>query len=393
MRKIAANYLFTGTGKIIKNGIVIFNSDGIVASVVDPGETFTEISGLEFYNGILTPGFINTHCHLELSHLKGIIPEHTGLPEFIQRIISSRSNDNNLIQKSVLEAHNEMVRNGIVAVGDIANTGYGLAVKPDKNIAYHTFIEVFGSDSSLAEEKIRMALEMSEIISKNHPHSHSIVPHAPYSVSPGLLKYILKNNEKGLLSFHNQESAAENELFETNSGSLLHFLQSATRTGKYEKPNGLNSTHSIVSRIKKGQKILLVHNTFTRSHDLELMKAWESEIYWVLCPGANLYIEEKLPDLPLFIKEKCNLVIGTDSLASNHHLSILEELKILNHAFPDIPLTDLLTWGTLNGATALNMDETLGSFAPGKKPGLNLIHDADLEKMKLTDDSWVEKII
>jgi cytosine/adenosine deaminase-related metal-dependent hydrolase len=74
-------------------------------------------------------------------------------------------------------------------------------------------------------------------------------------------------------------------------------------------------------------------------------------------------------------------VLGTDSLASNHQLSILEEIRTIRKNFPHIKTNQLLKWATSNGARALQMDQQLGSLEVGKHPGV-LIIDTDLKKVK-----------
>ena len=86
-------------------------------------------------------------------------------------------------------------------------------------------------------------------------------------------------------------------------------------------------------------------------------------------------------------------MIGTDSLASNHQLNILEELKIITKAAPEIPLDTLLTWATLNGAELLGFENELGSIEQGKKPGLVLIENVDLENLKFTAKSKSKRFI
>jgi len=103
---------------------------------------------------------------------------------------------------------------------------------------------------------------------------------------------------------------------------------------------------------------------------LEVAKALINEPFWCLCPNANLYIENRLPDVGMFVREHANICIGTDSLASNHQLSILSELQTLKENFAALSWEDLIRWGTYNGARALQMDDIIGSFDPGKKPGI-----------------------
>jgi cytosine/adenosine deaminase-related metal-dependent hydrolase len=125
------------------------------------------------------------------------------------------------------------------------------------------------------------------------------------------------------------------------------------------------------------QQLILVHNTYTSIGDIafcDLLKR-KGSIFWCLCPNANLYITGELPDLNLF--DTSQVVLGTDSLASNHQLSILAEMRVLYDRFPGVSIEHLFQWATINGAKALQLDDILGSFERGKKPGL-VICDATL---------------
>jgi cytosine/adenosine deaminase-related metal-dependent hydrolase len=119
-----------------------------------------------------------------------------------------------------------------------------------------------------------------------------------------------------------------------------------------------------------------VHNTFTSKEDLIYANSVQQELYWCLCPNANLYIEGKLPEIGLFLQSEAVITLGTDSLASNHQLSILDEMKVLQEK-ESVPLEKLLRWATLNGARFLGVDHQFGSFENGKQPGINLIEHMD----------------
>jgi cytosine/adenosine deaminase-related metal-dependent hydrolase len=131
----------------------------------------------------------------------------------------------------------------------------------------------------------------------------------------------------------------------------------------------------------KNQSLILVHNVHTSEEDLLFAKASGKKIAWCLCPNANLYIGGQLPAIDLFVKNKGEIVLGTDSLASNHQLSILEEIKTIARHFPDITTEQLLRWATINGAKAWQMDKLLGSFEKGKQPGVILCEN-DLSRLR-----------
>ena len=395
MRKISANYIFPVSSSPIKNGILIIDNDGNVKDLLDPGQDSGVSKNLEVFNGILVPGFVNTHTHLELSHLKGKIPTGTGLPGFIHEIRRQRENDETIIKDAAAQGVSEMEKNGIVAVGDISNTNISFPLKVSGKIRFHTFVEVFGLLPNEAKEKISEGIKLLTLIKEKFFHSASLSPHAPYSVSKELLteisKYIINNPAP--VTFHNQECMEELEMFSFNKGKLKSTLE---KTGldmtKWKSP-GISSLFWMLGHLPEKTKILSVHNTYTPAKDIETVCRHEPNVYWTLCPGANLYIEKRIPDINTLLQYTNNITIGTDSLASNHTLSVLFELITLHKHFPQIPLEKLINWGTLNGAKALNIDKEIGSFEKGKKPGINLIYGLDLQNMKLTKETKVKPIM
>jgi cytosine/adenosine deaminase-related metal-dependent hydrolase len=115
--------------------------------------------------------------------------------------------------------------------------------------------------------------------------------------------------------------------------------------------------------------------------------------FFCLCPNSNLFISNLLPGTTLIDSFPENVCLGTDSLSSNHRLSILAEMITLEKNYPDTGLQKLLSFASLNGAKALKMEDHLGSFEKGKKPGVNLIENMDLEKLRLGENASVKKLI
>jgi len=120
-------------------------------------------------------------------------------------------------------------------------------------------------------------------------------------------------------------------------------------------------------------------------------RSFNDNLFFCFCPNANRYIEDCLPDIPLFVKNKCQIVLGTDSLASNHQLSILEEMKTIKKNFPSITLSQMLPWATSNGARALGFEEKLGDFSRGKKPGIVLLEN--LTNGELGDTTTIKRLL
>ena len=140
-------------------------------------------------------------------------------------------------------------------------------------------------------------------------------------------------------------------------------------------------------------KVLLVHNvTADRESINEALQTFEN-VYWATCPLSNWFIHRQYAPLNLMHSMGLKVCIGTDSLSSNHRLSMIDEMKFIMSVFKEIPLADIIKWGTLNGAEAIGADNLLGSFTIGKKPGVVLIENADLATLSLTEQSISKRLV
>ena len=395
-RKISATYIYTLAGKILKNGIVVLEEQGTILDVIDTNGELSEIEGLEYYSGILCPGFVNAHCHLELSHLKDKIAPKQGLAAFIKQIFFQRKQNEALQDEAIKKADRNMYLNGIVAVGDISNGTTSLETKELSNIYYHTFIECFG----FSKERAQRAMEYAGFVSylcDAGKLSWSITAHASYSVSDALWELILaKTLEKNsTLSVHHQESKEEDKMFAHQDGELIaHYRDNLKIDVSSWHPTALTSTEAILQKIPSSVPLLLVHNTYLTEEHLTMLKSMRqtNNTFWAACPNSNLYIEGCLPEYKKLKDSKLNVCIGTDSLASNHQLSILEEMKTIAENYANISLEELLTWGCKNGARALSIDDWAGTIEKGKKPGLNLITGIDLKTLQLSKNAKLKKL-
>ncbi len=399
--RIRADYLFTGHELLGSDQALVLGPDGRVQAVIPASEAGEE---LQTFSGLLCPGFINAHCHLELSHLQGIIPEKTGLVDFVLQLMRQRFQDPARIREAISRAEAAMREAGIVAVGDICNTADTLPQKATGQMRYHNFVEASGFVPAGAAARFAAALALYRQFAEQFPAS-SLVPHAPYSVCQPLLGMI---NELAhpVITFHNQEVPAENEFFTSGTGDMLRLYRELGIDLSGFQPPGTRSLPAFLPALNRFESLILVHNVCTAQQDLALIEQLGNRepetrheasasshplISLCLCPNANRYISGALPDLPLLMQSGQHLVLGTDSLASNHQLSILEEMKTLQRHFPEIPTATLLTWATLNGARALQADGELGSFEAGKQPGVLLIRN--LVAGRFSEDSQVVRLV
>ena len=379
MRRITANYIYTGVSKPIKNGVVSIDDNGVII------EVFSQRNGdEEVFDGIICPGFVNVHCHTELSFAKDKIEKHIGIDAFISSLETlKRSVSLEEKKKAIKEAIAEMHKNGIVAVGDIMNTEISIDAKENSAIEFYNLIEVFGSQYKDAENIWYKALGLSEQVKGRM----NIVPHAPYSLSRTLFQKVRDFQKKdSTISIHLMESKSEAEYFLKGSGSIADRykkwgIEIPPFIPTYQRPLA-----SIGSFLAQSERVLLIHNTFIEKEDIDFANANFKNTYYGLCPNANLYIENELPDVETLHKLNIDICLGTDSFASNNSMSILEEMKIIQKNF-DISLEELIKWATINGAKALGMDKTLGTIQVGKKPGLVLLRGEGekIEEVKMID--------
>ena len=391
MRTFSAQYIFNGKDTFLKNGLIKIDDQGFILEIIDTNGALEEAEGIEYYNGIITPGFVNAHCHLELSHLKGFIPQKMGLSNFVNNVISLRFATEEKIYSAIENAIAELKDNGIVAVGDISNKELTFPLKEKAELFFYTFLECYGVEGPSDNISLETANGLYEKWKSRIPIS--VVPHASYSCSPLLLGKIQIGQAKrdGIYSIHNQECASENELFLTQTGVLHDGLEKMGMNLKSLEYVGLNSVQTISKYFPNDRNKILVHNTFTTENDVKyLFETFSSErLFWCLCPNSNLYIENSLPNIDLFKKLELQCVIGTDSLSSNSSLSVLDELITITENFDSVTLGDMLKWACFNGARALDINDRYGMIEVGKKPGINLIYGLDLAEMKLTKDSKV----
>ena len=394
-KKFQADYLFTGTEMLDAENVLIADEKGIVQEIVKEAEAGDNI---EKMSGILTPGFVNCHCHLELSHTKGLIFEKTGLVDFVFKVVTQRHFAEEEILDAISTAENEMLANGIVAIGDICNNTLTLQQKLKQRLAYYNFIEVSGWLPQIAPNRFERSREFFHEFSTQTEamaERTAIVPHAPYSVSNELWNYMQPFFSGKTISIHNQETAFEDELFLSNAGDFIRMYEMMKIDHQHFKPTGLSSLQSYFQKLQPAKNVILVHNTFTKEEDVEFAindsANVDQQVFFCLCVNANIYIENAVPPVGMLIANKAKIVLGTDSLASNDSLDILSEIKSINNNFPNIDLATLLQWATINGAEALQMNDVLGSFEKGKQPGVVLI--SDIDKMQVSYASTSKRLI
>ncbi|MFK7904056.1 MAG: amidohydrolase family protein [Chitinophagales bacterium] len=374
MRKITADYIFPVSAAPIEKGVIVVDNEGKILKIDERGNH--DPTTLEMHKGAIVPGFVNTHCHLELSHMKGVAKTGTGLLPFLQTVVNHRDVSQEKIIAAI-EANDEyMYNNGIVAVGDISNKTDTAATKEKSSIRYYTFVEMFDFlQNDWAQKTFDDYYQVFEGQSGGNGNRKSCVPHAPYTVSEKLFGLLKDINEEGCtVSIHNQETPHEDQFFLDKTGDFLKFYSAFQIGIDHFQPSGQTAIHYALQNMNPNHRTLLVHNTMSRPEDIAAAHEWGGKnVFWATCANANLYIENRMPSYQRFIDSNAQMTIGTDSLTSNWQLSILEEMKTIARFQSYLSFETLLQWATLNGAKALGFDADLGSLDAGKTPGIVLL--------------------
>jgi aminodeoxyfutalosine deaminase len=383
-RKFRANQLFNGYTLLKDKQVLITKPSGIIEAIVAAKDAGDDIEELD---GILTPGLINCHCHLELSHLKNVIPPHTGLIEFLCSVVTKRGFAAEMIQQEIEKAESEMYSNGIIAVGDICNTTDAVRTKSLSKMRWQSLIEVLSftdvkAVENMAHYKSVLDTHLTELA---FPNRSVLTPHASYSVSPKTFELLNEATPNQIISIHNQEHPAEDQLYKTGGGGLLKLFKIFGVDKSPFPVTGKSSLQSYLPHFRNGQTIFLIHNTYMPPQDIAFANQYAKQngltLVYCFCPNANLYIENKLPVIENFIGSNCQIVLGTDSYSSNWQLSMAKEIQTMHRHFAALPLETILQWATINGAKALQWDNELGSFEKGKQPGVTLLSN-DLESSR-----------
>ena len=379
MKKIAAEFVYTLEGYApLRNAYVEYDeTDGRICAIGLCDGTEEEV-----LPGAIVPGFVNGHCHVELSHLHGKFRKGTGMAGFIDQINALRDwAGREVKQQLVKEWMDLMWERGVSAMADISNDDSSFDVKKNHKLYTRTFLEVFGSEPEMCEGVMREVTELKDIADKAGIDA-APTPHSCYTMSPQLLTASAGAGLKsGYLSYHSQESQEEEDLLLTGTGAMY---ENRKRSGMSTPPvTGESSLRYFIDRLTYAKQapydehILLVHNVCLSQSDIDAAKAVMKNVYWALCPLSNIFIHNALPPVQLMRDNGLDIMVGTDSLSSNEDLDMVKELVCLHENFPQVPMGELLTWACLNGASFLSKDKELGSLTVGKRPGIVFVSDVD----------------
>ena len=392
-KRVTAEFVYTLTeAEPIKNGYVEF--DDTTGEILSTGACE---SGEDVAAGALTPGFVNAHCHVELSHLHKKFVKGSGMAGFIDQINALRDWAGREKKQELVKVWmDKMWQDGVSAMADISNDDSSFDIKASHSMYTRTFLEVFGSEPEMCEGVMSDVMQLQNVADEAGIDA-APTPHSCYTMSPQLLsESAAAGLKRGYISYHSQESQEEEDLLLTGTGAMY---ENRKRNGMSTPPvTGESSLKYFIQRLAQAHQapydehILLVHNVCLSQDDIDAAKKVMNNVWWAVCPLSNIFIHNVMPPIPLMRKNGLAIALGTDSLSSNDDLDMVAEMACLHAEFPEVPMSEILAWACLNGAMFLSKEDELGTLEKGKKPGIVRISGVD-ESGFVTSDSRSERVI
>lgn len=338
--------------------------------------------------GLLMPGLVDCHVHLECAVLAGQVPGGVGLSRWIGRLLQVRSTYTIEQTEEAARATAAAIRAlGTVAVADVCTFLTTAPILAEAGLVGASFLEVLAMNDEDAAAALEGARARRDAAPATPAVDVRMVPHSPYGTTaqairalagsrapaqtaeapselevPGVYAVGLaleggmpaipagewEREAPGVRSIHAAEHADEIDWLVRGEGAFAEVLRKKGATSPGEAPlRWLDSLGAI------GGETLLVHLVAASPEELAL--AAQRGATAVLCARSNLHIGGRLPDLAAIRAAGLPYVLGTDSLASTPDHDLLGEVRALAAGFPEVPLGELLAAATTGGAAALGL--------------------------------------
>lgn len=383
LRGYEADWLITGKPKTppIRYGAVVLDA-GSKVHAVGPAEALRKAHPdvpFEAHHGVLLPGLVNAHVHLELSALRGETQSGRGFGPWVESMLDKRARLHPEQDFEAIEAAvSELLRTGTVAVGEVTNSLASVDALGSAPLLGRVFHELFGMQRAAVQAMAESA-RAARAARSEWPHnlSYVLAPHTVYTLHPDWVRALVKPERDGPTSLHLAEHPAERTFLRDGSGPFADFLRARGLPAPDFDPPGLSPVAYAETLGALSPDVLAVH--LCDASPEELARVAEHHAKVVLCPRSNLFIELKLPPLFDMLKVGIQPALGTDSLASNTTLDVLAEASALHDRFPQVEASEFVCMATWYGAVALGLSHRVGALEVGLTPGLLLVDLPDAE--------------
>ncbi|MCC7438576.1 MAG: amidohydrolase family protein [Armatimonadetes bacterium] len=323
------------------------------------------------HHQILMPGAINCHVHLTDAGIQQPVGGGEGLARWVQGLLASRGSEpqpEELFQQQVSAVLQQMMRGGTVAIGEVANNFRTLPAIAETGIRCRFMHELLGFPEHRAHQGMLSTLDDTQLAELPHAIAYTVAAHAPYSVSPPLMKLIQQRNaQHGTFTYqHLAEDPAERLLYQESAGPWREFLEAIGGWEPTWKAFGISPIEFYDRMGIIDENYVGVHLTDATEQELALLASRGA--WGILSPASNLHITGKLPDAMAMVRHGLRFAFGTDGRGSNPSIDVFDEAKILLEGFPNLPVGTLLEALTIHGAEVLQFSDlgriTVGATSP-----------------------------
>jgi len=371
MLLLKSRYLLKDPSSIIDDGAVLID-DGKVkfAGCANDISSHEPCQIIDLGNSAIVPGFVNTHTHLDLTHLHNFIKYNGDFTDWIRQLINAKKEwTESEYLSSIRSGIKSSLESGTTTVADVTRNGLALEELQKSNIRKALFYELIDFNPDSTDSTIDNFKEMIGNVKHDDLLSVGIFPHAPYTVSEELYRKSKTVSEESGLSIatHISETIDESNFLTRGAGNFVSLLRNFDMLNDW-KPPGLRPVNYMknIGFLENG--CILVHCNYLTGDEVDHIEESNSTI--VFCPRSHKYFRHK--DHPFYKlgNRDINIALGTDSLASNDSLSILDEMKYIYTQHKNIKPQNILYMGTIAGATALRLNNKIGKLEAG--------YDADI---------------
>ena len=350
---VSARWIFPVARPPISGGAIVVENGRIAELLSDKPRDLD----FDFDDAVILPGLVNAHVHLDLTSASGLAVPSSDFVGWLKEVIAfRRSMDADDVRTAVQEGIRQCLRNGTTLIGDISGDGSSWPIVAASGLRAVVFRELIGLPKDRAERAWQSAQEWLGACPPTDRCRPGLSPHAPYSARVSLIKAAAQSGVP--CAMHVAEFAGERELLVEHGGPFVPFLQGV---GAWD-PLGLAKSPEHVLRLLEGSSPTLAVHANYLADSVHV----PGNISVVYCPRTQRAFEHPAFPLQRWIERGVRLALGTDSLASNPDLSLLDELRFIRANDPEIENAAILRLGTLAGAEALGFAGECGSLEPGK---------------------------
>ncbi len=368
MASFTADWVLPITGAPIGRGSITVQ-DGRIAAV---GERAVA-DAVNLGRAAILPALVNAHTHLELSHLRGIIPPTERFIDWIRAIIATRREYPDPADPRVAAAARAAISEaracGTGLIGDISNTLITAPLLHEAGMPAQIFHELVRFNAPDPESMAREARAKADAAaSRDGMVRVSLAPHAPYSISPALFGAIradLDAHPGQVSSVHLGESPEEVEFITSGTGPWRALLEELDAWTDAWQPPGTSPVEYLDRLGFLDRRVLAVHGVQFAGEDLARLRSLGMTV--VACPRSNRHVGVGSPPLEAFYAMDVDVAFGTDSLASVEDLNLFAEIAEVRRLAPRVPARALLESATRRGACALGFEEDFGTIEEGKR--------------------------